>query len=316
MAASPDNPLVRWAWCRLSSMSFLERVTDLPHLGLGVSTEYGAGDTPDGLDIAALRRSHPQFAQFLEVGIETLSGFDDHTRRWIATGLPATYHFLDINLDDPDDFEDDWLEDVRQLSRRLRPAWMCGDAGLWHFGKREPGQMLLLPPILTDGSARALADGVRRLREATGYEVLPENPPGAVFLGNLHLLDFFGRVCAYADTGMLLDCAHLAIFQRNHGHDPRTALDAFPLDRIVELHVAGGTERSHDGWTYVEDDHRPTVLPETWEIFEWVVPRCPNLRAVVFECERNPLPDTLEGFQRIQSVLRQSALAERVESSS
>ena len=66
-------------------------------------------------------------------------------------------------------------------------------------------------------AADAMADGIVRLREATGFEVLPENPPGQVYLGDLHLLDFFARVIERADTGMLLDCAHLAIYQRLRG---------------------------------------------------------------------------------------------------
>jgi uncharacterized protein (UPF0276 family) len=289
-------------------MSFLEQVGKLPCLGLGVSTEYGAGDSARGLDVAALRAAHPRYASFLEVGVETLSGLDRHTRAWIAQGLPTTYHFLDVNLDEREDFDAPWLAEVREIAGRLRPAWLCGDAGLWHFGGREPGQMLLLPPVLSDGSASALAEGIVRLREETGFEVLPENPPGAVYVGDLHLLDFYGRVLARADTGMLLDCAHLAIYQSLHAHTPLTGLDGFPLDRVVEMHVAGGARKSVEGWEFIEDNHVPAVLDETWEIFEHVVPRCPNLRAVVFECERNPLPDTLPGFARIASILERAPL--------
>ena len=289
-------------------MDFSQRVLALPRLGLGVSTEYGAGDSPRGLDVPELRHLHPAYAGFLEVGVETLSGLDRHAREWAGLGLPATYHFLDLNLDDPEDFEPAWLDEVRSLAAALRPAWFCGDAGMWHFGGREPGHMLLLPPILSGASANAIAEGVIRLRESVGYEVFPENPPGAVFLGNLHLLDFFARAIGRADTGMLLDCAHLAIYQKSHGHAPLTGLDGFPMERIVEMHVAGGSGRSHDGWEYVEDDHTPEVLAETWRIFEHLVPRCPNLRAVVFECERNPLPETLPGFARIASVLSGSPL--------
>lgn len=284
-------------------MSFLDRVTTLPRLGLGVSTEYGAADSKDGLDIAALRREHPRFAQFMEIGVDTLSGLDRHARAWLAQGLPATYHFLDVNLDDPADFDPAWLGEVRELAAEIRPAWICGDAGLWHFGAREPGQMLLLPPILSEDSARATAEGIACLREATGLEVLPENPPGLVFLGDLHLLDHFGRVCHHADTGMLLDCAHLAIYQLLHGLAPLDGLDGFPRERIVELHVAGGTRREFEGHRHVDDDHGPEVLEETWEIFEHLVPRCPNLRAVVFECERNPLASALPGFERLATVL-------------
>ncbi len=284
-------------------MSFHTRVQSLPKLGIGVSTEYGASDTPHGLDVPALRRGHPQYAEFLELGVETLSGLDRHSQAWVDAGLPTTYHFLDINLDDPEDFSDAWLDEVCAIAQAVKPAWFCGDAGMWHFGGREPGHMLLLPPILTDDSATALAEGVVKLREAVGYEVLPENPPGTVFLGDLHLLDFFKRVVERADAGMLLDCAHLAIYQRIHGHPPLTALDDFPLDRVVEMHVAGGTPMTHEGWSYIEDDHTPAVLDETWAIFEHVVPRCPNLRAVVFECERNELQGTLPGFARIADIL-------------
>ena len=285
-------------------MRFVERVRALPHLGLGVSTEYGAGDAAGALDPLALRAHAPRFAGFLEIGVETAKGLDRHARAWVAQGLPTTYHYLDVNLDEPEDFDDEWLDDVRAIAATIRPAWFCGDAGLWHLGRRERGHMLLQPPILSPDAAEALAEGVVRLREAVGHEVLPENPPGQVYLGALHLLDFFAHVVERADTGMLLDCAHLAMFQRLRGHAPTTGLDGFPLERVVEMHVAGGSERTTEGFAWVEDDHTPGVLADTWAILEHVVPRAPNLRAVVFECERNPMAACLDGFGRIAGVLR------------
>jgi uncharacterized protein (UPF0276 family) len=151
-----------------------------------------------------------------------------------------------------------------------------------------------------------MADGIVRLREATGFEVLPENPPGQVYLGDLHLLDFFARVIERADTGMLLDCAHLAIYQRLRGTAPLAGLDGFPCNRIVEIHVAGGSERRHEGFAWVEDDHTPAVLADTWAIVEATVPAAHALRAVVFECERNPMADCLAGFARLHALLARS----------
>jgi uncharacterized protein (UPF0276 family) len=285
-------------------VSFDDRLAALPLLGLGVSTEYGAGSSSGALDVSRLRREHPDYAGFLEVGVEVAKGLDDDDRSWVATGGPTTYHFLDINLDDPADQDEPWLAGVRGIADELRPAWMCGDAGLWHFGPRDRAHMTLLPPILCRDAALDMGDGIRSLRESTGYEVLPENPPGTLYLGDLHLLDFYGLVLEAGDTGMLLDCAHLAIYQRSQGSDPLTGLDGFPLDRVVEIHVAGGVERERDGFRWVEDDHTPDVLPETWEIFEHVVARAPNLKAVVFECERNPLEACLPGFERIADTWR------------
>ena len=283
-------------------MSFADRVRALPRLGVGVSTEYGAGDAAGALDVAALRARYPQYAGFLELGVELHKGLDRHATAWVAQGLPTTYHFLDVNLDEPADLEPAWTGAVAALAREVGAAWLCGDAGWWHFGTRDRNHMLLLPPVLTAASADALADGIIALREATGLEVIPETPPGQVFVGDLDLLPFFARVCERADTGLLLDCAHLGIYQRVMGRQPLDGLADFPLDRVIELHVAGGRERSVDGYRYVDDDHAPEVLPGTWAIFDRVARAAPNLKAVVFECERNPLAACLAGFARIAEV--------------
>lgn len=283
--------------------SFERRLETLPLLGLGVSTEYGAMRAPDALDLSAARAELPRCVEVLEVGVEVSKGLDDDTISWVKSGAPTTYHFLDINLDDPADFDQRWLEQTRAVIRALKPAWLCGDAGLWHHGPRCEGHMILLPPILTRDSAYALADGIARLRDETGLEVLPENPPGQLFVGPLHLLDFFAIVLDRADTGMLLDAAHLAIYQDAQGLPVTSALDGFPLDRVIELHMAGGARRTHQGLDYIEDDHNPHILPETWEIFDRCAHDLTELRAVIFECERNPLHRCRDALQELRRAL-------------
>ena len=289
--------------------AFADWVRDVPTLGLGISTEYGAAAAPSALDPLTLRATYPAFAAFLEIGVEVSKGLDDTARRWVHEGFPTTYHFLDLNLEDEEDFDAPWLTAAARLAAQVQPAWVCGDAGLWHFGRRERGHMLLLPPVLSAEAARQQAAGIIRLRDALGYEVLPENPPGQIYLGSWHLLDFYADVVERADTGFVLDCAHLAMYQQLMGYPPCTGLAEFPLERIVELHVAGTTPREHEGFAYWDDDHTPHVLPPTWHIFEWIAPRAPNLKAVVFECERNPLTAVVPGLQRIAAVLATTALA-------
>ena len=68
---------------------FLRRVADLPVLGLGVSTEYGAADAPGALDLRRLRREHPEFARFLEVGVETCKGSSAPSRTKAALAMRA-----------------------------------------------------------------------------------------------------------------------------------------------------------------------------------------------------------------------------------
>ncbi len=270
----------------------------LPRLGVGISTEPGSAQQ-GGIDARAFDAAHPGLVHFLEYGADVDRGLDEHVRGWAASGRPTTYHFLDLNLEDPDDLDAAWVGRTGAAAREIGAAWLCGDAGLWHIGPRDRGHQLLLPPILTEDSARAVGETAAALSAATGLCVLPENPPGDVFLGPLHLLDYFARVAERSGGGLLLDCAHLAIFQRQRGHAPLTGLDGYPLDRVVELHVAGGVEIDVDGLALVDDAHGAAPLPDTWAIFEHVLARATNLKAIVFECERNPAPAVLDGFARL-----------------
>jgi uncharacterized protein (UPF0276 family) len=276
------------------------RLQALPRLGVGISSEHDAARA--GIDAERLRAEEPGVIDFLEYGCDLARGLDEHVQRWAAAGGRTTYHFLDLNLEERGDADEGWLRETGELARHIGAAWLCGDGGLWHFGPRDRGHQTLMPPILTAASADEMAEAVQRVEEATGMACLPENPPAVVYLGELHILDYFARVADRAGCGLLLDCAHLAIFQRTRGLPPLAALDGFPLDRVVELHVAGGSERDTDGFAWVDDDHSPEPLEDTWRIFEHVARRAPNLRAVVYECERNPVADVLPVFARIRAI--------------
>jgi uncharacterized protein (UPF0276 family) len=280
---------------------FEERIRSLPRLGVGISTEFGAGRT--GLDVNALRRSRPDLVSFLEIGVDLERGVDEDAWTWVREGGASTYHFLDLNLEEGDDLDPRDVGAVSSLARDLRAAWLCGDAGLWYVGRRDRGHGVLMPPILCAESAAEMARGIVALRDASGFEVLPENPPAHVYLGNLHILDYFARVTDQADCGLLLDAAHLGVYQLVTGHEPLDGLDGFPLERVVEMHVAGGTLFESGGRTFVDDDHNPTILPATWAILDAVLPRAANLRAVVYECERNRLEDVIPVFEALKDRL-------------
>lgn len=275
-------------------------LASLPRLGVGISAEPGSA--AHGIDAVALAGAHRGLLHFVEYGSDVARGVDEHVRRWVAGGGATTYHFLDLNLEDPADADDDWLRATGAAAREIGAAWLCGDAGLWHFGARERGTQMLLPPILTRDSADACAESIHTIEAATGMRLLPENPPGAFFVGDLHILDYFARVADQSGCGLLLDCAHLAMFQRLRGLPATAGLDGFPLDRVVELHVAGGAPVDVEGLALVDDAHGPEPLPDTWQIVEAVLPRASNLRAIVYECEKNPVDEVLGNFARLNRM--------------
>jgi uncharacterized protein (UPF0276 family) len=274
-----------------------DKLARLPRLGVGIAAEPDIART--GIDALAFRAAYPGLVHFLEYGSDLFRGVDEHAHRCVAEGLPTTYHFLDVNLEERLDVDDDWIKGTAALAREIGAAWLCGDAGRWHFGPRDRGQQILLPPILTRDSADETAESIIAIEEATGMVLLPENPPSHFYAGDLHILDYFARVSDVAKTGLLLDCAHLAMFQRLRRLPPLAALDGFPLDRVVELHVAGGRLFDVEGLVLVEDDHSPMPLDDTFEILDYVLPRAPNLRAIIFECEKNAMADVVPVFEAL-----------------
>lgn len=280
--------------------TFAEKVNLLPRLGVGLSGEFNVA--AKGMDVNWLKANHPDLVHFYEYGGDLERGLDDGVRRWAAAGQSVTYHFLDINLEEKEDLDPHWIKRTKALASEINAAWLCGDAGRWHFAQRERGHGMLMPPILCRESAIETAESIRLIEAETGFSVLPENPPAVIYLGDLHILDYFALVAEQADCGLLLDCAHLAIFQQTRNLPPLTGLDNFPLDRVVEMHVAGGAFADVEGYSYIEDDHSPEPLPATWEILEYVVPRAKNLKAIVFECEYNQPEECLEVFERLNDI--------------
>ena len=73
-----------------------------------------------------------------------------------------------------------------------------------------------------------------------------------------------------ADCGLLLDLNNLYVNATNHGFDPLEWLNGIPLDRVVQIHIAGSRRR--DGM--MVDSHADPVGAEVWRYLEWVLARC------------------------------------------
>ena len=98
-------------------MAFLERVANLPVLGLGVSTEYEASRS-GGLRPLQLHGSRPEYAAFLELGIEADQGLDAEAQAWLAAGLLSSVTSL------PSEYQLAYTYGERGQDRRRRASPM------------------------------------------------------------------------------------------------------------------------------------------------------------------------------------------------
>ncbi len=102
--------------------------------------------------------------------------------------------------------------------------------------------------------------------------------------------------------GALLDLTNLLYDARNGGFDPHTYLEALELERVVEVHLAGGRE-AFGLWI---DSHDRPIEDDSLALLAWVARRAPNLRAVILEWDED-LPElgaVREELARVDAVLR------------
>lgn len=81
--------------------------------------------------------------------------------------------------------------------------------------------------------------------------------------------DFYTAVVEKADIYMMLDVNNIYVSSRNHGFDPETYYNNIPLERVLQIHLAG----HKDYGTYVLDTHDDFVRDEVWKIYADVYPK-------------------------------------------
>ncbi|MFF7994719.1 DUF692 family multinuclear iron-containing protein [Kitasatospora xanthocidica] len=179
---------------------------------------------------------------------------------------------------------------VGELAERLRAPWVSEHLAFNRTGRDGEGFRtgFMLPPRQTPEGVRRAVASVRAMADA-----LPV--PLAVEIGANYLRPradelpdgrFVAGVAEGADCGLLLDLHNVLANERNGRASVDRLLDELPLDRVWEVHLAGGFE--HRG--YWLDAHSGLPDEELLALAERVLPRLPALRAVLFEVTGSAVP--------------------------
>ena len=75
--------------------------------------------------------------------------------------------------------------------------------------------------------------------------------------------EFLSEVAEKADCGILLDCNNIYVSSKNHGFDANAYVDAVDPSRVVQMHLAGHTDKGE----YLLDTHADHVNEATWGLY-------------------------------------------------
>ena len=173
-----------------------------------------------------------------------------------------------------------------------------GDGGAFNAG-------FLLPPLQTRAGADAAAAAGRTLASRLPVPFAVET--GVNYLrpraGEMSDGGFVAAVAEGADCGILLDLHNLWANERNGRQPVLEFLNEIPLYRVWEVHVAGGFE--YGGYWL---DAHSGVMPEALlGLAAEVVPRLPNVHAIIFEMvpqalARTNVPALRRQFETLRAI--------------
>ena len=99
---------------------------------------------------------------------------------------------------------------------------------------------------------------------------------------DLEEAEFIAGIVDKAQTYLLLDLHNVYSNSMNfEGYDPQRFLRTIPLDRVLEVHLAGG--QHIEDWYH--DFHNHPVPEPVWELLGYVLQHAPRLQAVTLEVQ-------------------------------
>ena len=182
---------------------------------------------------------------------------------------PVVLHGVSLSLGGTDPLDARHLADIAALADRIQPAWVSEHL-CWgsHRGVHAHD---LLPLPYTEEALDHVVARVRQVQERLGRRILVENVSSYVTFAHSAMseAEFVAAVAERADCGILLDVNNVHVSARNHGFDARAYLDAIPVDRVGQMHLAGHT----DCGTHLLDSHDAPVCDPVWALYRDAVRR-------------------------------------------
>jgi uncharacterized protein (UPF0276 family) len=307
---------------------FEERVGLIPPHGLGLSVDVYTPDLVE-LDTALRRRGlAADYYEVFQAATPALALIRDR-----LSDRRLAYHGEGLWITQPD-FSSrrgsaSSVPEICAQLRTIRSDWLNIECAAKQMAGRSFGTYL--PPLYTESGALVTAENAAIVQgqldrdfSARGLQsplLLLEMPPLTYFsCGALPIPEFFSKIVGRTACGLVLDMGHLWTVYRYTGAWRHRSVEryvgeflaGFPLERVVEIHVAGLAP--HPCESDVDDHKKPAGMPPRWidahgapipavlfDLFEQVLNtgRLVNLKGIALEVDTKEislLVSEYEGF--------------------
>lgn len=297
---------------------------------MGLSVDLYSPQFDELVDSLSARGLHPGYYEIFLAETTALG----RLRSRMSEEVRLAYHAEGLWITQPDfayaPLSRVALDRAASQTYALRSAWLNHECAIKHMSGYSFGTYL--PPLYTEASANQTAENILFAQHYFDEQAYDSRQPGPLFLlemppltyffvGTIAVPDYFVRIARRVPCGFVLDVGHLWTVYRYTGAWRRQSLetftedflDGFPMERVIEIHVAGldrhQADRNHAAVSAAREtsdlprwvDAHGSPIPEVlFDMLDQVLghPRLATLKGVALEVDTKPIGQIVTEFEQ------------------
>lgn len=215
---------------------------------------------------------------------------------------PLVMHGVSLSLGSVDPFNWDYLKQLKQLIHRIKPLWVS-DHCCW-TGVNQLNMHDLLPLPYTEEAVKHVSQRIKQVQDFLERPLVIENVSSYITYKTsvLSEWEFINALLEESDCLLLLDINNVYVSAFNHGFDPIEYLNALPVHRIQQFHLAGHKQcQSH-----IIDTHDRPITHDVWELYRYALKRFGNVPTLIErDADIPPLRELVAELNHAREICKQ-----------
>lgn len=270
--------------------------------GLGLRTDHYE-------DFASGRVPGVDWLEILSENYMIPGGRALHWLDRIRADHPMVMHGVSLSIGGTDPLDHEYLAALKALVRRVEPLWVSDHLCWTGVDGRNLHDLMPLPH--TAEAIAHVVDRVQQVQDFLGRRLVLENVSSYVDYTTSEMpeWEFVAEIARRADCELLLDVNNVFVSAFNHGFDAQRYLDAIPVERVRQIHLAG---HSHCG-DYIIDTHDAPVAEEVWDLYAAALRRFGAVPAMIERDDHIPaLAELVAELDRARAIAAATIRPEKV----
>jgi uncharacterized protein (UPF0276 family) len=217
----------------------------------------------------------PGAVEWIEVHAENYMGDGGRPLaqlRALSERFALSVHGVGLSIGGETPLDKEHLARLKKLCDWSKPASFSEHLAWSTHGAEFMNDLLPLP--YTPKTLDRVAAHINQVQDILNREMLLENPSSylAFTESTLSETDFLRELTHKTGCGLLLDVNNVFISAQNLGLSPQDYINAYPTEKVGEIHVGGHDEDEDDhGAPLLIDSHGAPVADPVWSLLRYTL---------------------------------------------